>query len=116
MHRLQCLTRFSIRPGRLEDFIKLSAACVEAARAQETGAVRYDIFLDADTLEAAAYEEFETSSAAMAHLDHLEDIAAALRAVAEVRHEVWGNPEPDLERRYRGLGARIMPPLLRLGA
>lgn len=116
MHRLQCLTRFRIRPGRLDDFIKLAAACIEAARAHDTGAVRYDIFLDADRLEAAAYEEFETSAAAMAHLDHLTKTADALRAVADVRHEVWGNPDPELARRYRSLGARIMGPLLRLGA
>lgn len=115
MHRLQCLTRFRIRPGHLEDFIRLAAVCIEAAREHGTGAVRYDIFLDADMLEAAAYEEFENSAAAMAHLDHLTETADALRAVAEVHHEVWGNPDSDLARRYRALSARIMGPLLRLG-
>lgn len=115
MHRLQCLTRFQIHPGRLDDFVKLAAASVEAARTRGSDAVRYDIFLNPDTLQAAAYEEFETSDAALAHMDHMADTAAALRLIADARYEVWGNPEPELARRYGGLQAAFLPPLLRLG-
>lgn len=46
MSRIQSIARFKIHHGKAEEFKRLSANCVELARAKDPGTIRYDIFLN----------------------------------------------------------------------
>ena len=42
------IARFKIHEGKLEEFKRLSARCMEIVRAQDTGTLQYDICISDD--------------------------------------------------------------------
>lgn len=114
MSRIQSIARFKIHPGKTEEFKRLSANCMELARANDPGTIRYDIFMNDDETEAVVYEEYENSEAAVKHFENMGDNADAIFKIVDMEGETWGEPNGELRKGLEEHGVRILKPLMRL--
>ena len=113
MSRIQSVARFKIHPGKTEEFKRLSANCMELAKANDPGTIRYDVFMNDDETEAVVYEEYESSEAAVKHFENMGDNAAAIFEIVDMEGETWGEPSGELRKGLEEHGVRILKPLMR---
>ncbi len=60
---LQGIARFKFHEGKLEEFKRLSAQCMEIVRAKDTGTLQYDIYFNDDQSECIVLERYRDSEA-----------------------------------------------------
>lgn len=114
MSRIQSIARFKIHHGKAEEFKRLSANCVELARAKDPGTIRYDIFLNDEETEAIVYEEYESSEAALKHFENMGVNANAIFEIVDMEGETWGDPTGAHRKALEEHGVRILKPFMRM--
>ena len=106
MTELIGIARFTFHEGRVEDFKRLSAQCMDIVRDQDTGTLQYDIYLDADETAAVVIERYRDLAALDEHLAHIgEDLMTQVAATGTVVGEVLG--DLDAERRAQMDGGPV---------
>lgn len=97
MSELQGIARFKFHEGKVEEFKRLSAQCMEIVRAKDTGTLQYDIYFNDDQSECIIIERYRDSEAAMEHAANLADLSAEVLAIVSVVHgELLGEPSAEL--------------------
>jgi quinol monooxygenase YgiN len=99
--------RFKIHPGKVDEFKRLSALCMETARSKDTGTLEYDVFLNDDQSEGVVHERYRDCDALLQHSSNLGDLMAAIMKTASFTGEVCGTPSPALVKSLEGSGVRI---------
>ena len=108
MTELLGIARLTIREGKLEEFKRLSAKCMEVVRTKDTGTLQYDLFLDRDGAEAVVIERYRDSQALLEHTANLGELSAALFEVCTGAGELLGTPSPELTKALEGSPVRIL--------
>src|SRR5215475_12387155 len=104
MNELQSIARLKIHPGKLEEFKRLAAKCMESVRARDTGTLQYDWFFSSDYSECLVYERYRDSEAFLEHITNLGETMAALFETCSGSGEICGTPSPELMKALdRGL-------------
>ena len=81
-------------------------------RAQDTGTLRYEVFLDAGRSEAVIIERYRDSRAVLDHLAHVgQDLMDQVMATGDVVREAFGRPSPELAAALAGSPVRLFSPL-----
>ena len=70
MSELQGIARFKFHEGKLEEFKRLSAQCMEIVRTKDTGTLQYDIYFNDDQSECIVHERYRDSEAFIEHTAH----------------------------------------------
>ncbi len=96
MSELQGIARFQLYEGKLEEFKRLSAQCMEIVRTQDTGTLQYEIYLNDDQSECIVLERYRDSEALIEHAEHLGDLMEAILATGSVSGELLGEPSAEL--------------------
>jgi hypothetical protein len=91
---LQGIARFKSHEGKLEEFKRLSARCMEIVRTKDTETLRYDIYCNDD------------QSA------HLGDMMGAILATGSVSGELFGEPSAELRAKMADSEVRLFTPFL----
>jgi len=104
----------TIHEGRLEEFKRLAAQCVEIVRTQDTGTLEYDLFLTADGTECLVHERYRDSAAGLEHMAHIGPMMGPLSEVCTTTGEVCGSPSPELREALESAGVTIYEPLASL--
>ena len=112
MTELRGIARFKFHEGKVEEFKRLSAECMEIVRTQDTGTLEYDIYLNEDQSEAIVYERYRDSSALIEHSQHLGDLGEAVLATGSVSGELLGEPSAELRAGLEGSPVRLLTPFL----
>ncbi len=112
MSELQGIARFKFHDGKLEEFKRLSAQCMEIVRAKDTGTLQYDLYLNDDQSECIVLERYRDSEALMEHAAHLGDIGEAILATGSVSGELLGEPSADLRAQLADSPVRLFTPFL----
>ncbi len=99
MSELIGIARFKFHPGKVEEFKRLAAQCMEIVRAQDTGTLQYDTYFNADESEAVVIERYRDSAALIEHGDHLAALMAPILATATIDGELLGDLSPELRAR-----------------
>ena len=86
-------SRIVIREGKLEEFKRLAARCVEIVRTKDTGTVEYDLFLTADGTECFVHERYRDSAAGLEHMANIGPMMEPLSEICTTTGEVW-HPQP----------------------
>ena len=73
MSELQGIGRFKFHEGKLEEFKRLSAQCMEIVRTKDTGTLQYDIYFNDDQSECIVLERYRDSETLIEHAAHLGD-------------------------------------------
>src|SRR6267378_5806076 len=87
---LQGIARFKFHEGKLEEFKRLAAQCMEIVRTKDTGTLQYEIYFNDDQSECIVQERYRDSEALVAHAAHLGDLSKAIVATGFVAGELLG--------------------------
>ena len=110
MSELQGIARYKFHEGKLEEFKRLSAQCMEIVRTKETGTLQYDIFLNDDQSECIVHERYRDSEALIEHAAHLGDLTTAILATGYVSGELLGEPSAELRAKLADSEVRLFTP------
>jgi quinol monooxygenase YgiN len=111
---LQGIARFKCLEGKLEEFKRLSAQCMEIVRAKDTGTLQYEIYLNDDQSECVVLERYRDSEALIEHATHLGDLTEAILATGSVSGELLGEPSAELRASLADSPVRLFTPFLSL--
>jgi quinol monooxygenase YgiN len=81
---LQGIARYKFHDGKLEEYKRLSAQCMEIVRTKDTGTLQYDIYFNDDQSECIVLERYRDSEALIEHAAHLGDLMEAIVATGSV--------------------------------
>jgi quinol monooxygenase YgiN len=90
------IARFKIHKGKVEEFKRLSAQCMEIVRTKEPGTLQYDIYTNDDQSEFVVVERYRDSQALIEHGAHVSDLTKAILATGSVSGELLGEPSAEL--------------------
>jgi quinol monooxygenase YgiN len=93
---LQGIARFTFHKGKLEEFKRLSAQCMEIVRTQDTGTLQYEVYFNDDQSEAIVLERYKDSEALIEHGEHIGELTEAIVATGWVSGELLGEPSAEL--------------------
>jgi quinol monooxygenase YgiN len=110
MNDLLGIARLKIHPGKLEEFKRLQAMCLESVRTKDTGTLQYDCFFSSDYAECLVVERYRDSEALLEHFANLGETAAALFETCSASGELCGSPSPELMKALEGSPVRIFSP------
>jgi quinol monooxygenase YgiN len=110
---LQGIARYKFHEGKLEEFKRLSAQCMEIVRTKDTGTLQYEIYFNDDQSECIVLERYRDSEALIEHLAHLGDLSAAILATGSVTGELLGEPSAELRANLDGSPVRLLRPSCR---
>jgi quinol monooxygenase YgiN len=109
---LQGIARFKIHEGKLEEFKRLSAQCMEIVRTKDTGTLQYEIYFNDDQSECIVHERYRDSEALIEHTAHLGDMMEAILATGSVSGELLGEPSAELRAKMADSEVRLFTPFL----
>jgi quinol monooxygenase YgiN len=107
---LQGIARFEFRDGKLEEFKRLAAQCMEIVRTKDTGTLQYDIYFNDDQSECVVQERYRNSEALMEHAAHLGDLNEAIIATGFVSGVLLGEPSAELRAKMADGEVRLFTP------
>ena len=110
MSELQGIGRFKFHEGKLEEFKRLSAQCMEIVRTKDTGTLQYDIYFNDDQSECIVLERYRDSETLIEHAAHLGDLTEAVVATGWVSGELLGEPSAELRANMAGSDVRLFTP------
>ena len=96
--------RFRFHEGKVEDFKRLSAQCMEIVRTMDTGTLQYDTYFNDDESECIVIERFRDSDALIQHGENLAHLMDVITATGEVFGELLGDPSAELRARFAAGG------------
>jgi len=104
---LQGIARFKFHEGKLEEFKRLAAECMEIVRTKDTGTLQYDIYFNDDQSECIVLERYRDSQALIEHAVHLGDLNEAIVATGFVSGELLGEPSAELRSKMADSEVRL---------
>jgi quinol monooxygenase YgiN len=110
VNELQGIARFQLHQGKLEEFKRLAARCMEIVRTEDTGTLQYDIYFNDDQSECIVLERYRDSQALIEHATHVGDLMEAILATGDVSGELLGSPSPELRSRMTGSAVQLFTP------
>ena len=110
MSELRGIARFAFREGKLEEFKRLAAQCMEIVRTKDTGTLQYDIYFNDDQSECIVHERYRDSEALVEHAAHLGDLNDAVLATGFVSGVLLGEPSAELRAQMADSAVRLFTP------
>jgi quinol monooxygenase YgiN len=102
MGELQGIVRFTFRPGKVEDFKRLSAECLAIVRSKDDGTLQYDTYLNEDGTRAVVLERFRDEDALVRHSENMAPLMEAIMATGDVSGELLGDLSDELRAQMTG--------------
>jgi quinol monooxygenase YgiN len=93
---LQGIARFRFHKGKVEEFKRLSAQCMEIVRTKDTGTLQYEIYFNDDQSECIVLERYRDSEALIEHGAHVGHLMEAFLATGSLSGELLGEPSAEL--------------------
>lgn len=107
MNEIQVTARCKVFPGKLDEFKKAAAACVQSVRDKDQHTSQYDWFFSQDQSECVVRERYPNSDAVMQHIGNLGPLLEGLVQTCELSIEVYGKPSQELIDASAGLDLEI---------
>ncbi len=112
MSELQSVARLKIHAGKLEEFKRLQAMCLESVRTKDTGTLQYELYFNSDNSECLVFERYRDSEALLEHFANLGDTMAAILQTCSASGEICGTPNPELIEKLKDSPVRVYTPFL----
>jgi quinol monooxygenase YgiN len=102
MGELRGIVRFTFHAGKVEEFKRLTAECLEIVRRKDAGTLQYDTFLNDDESEAIVLERFRDSDALILHSQNMAPLMESIMATGTVSGELLGDLSDELRAQMAG--------------
>jgi quinol monooxygenase YgiN len=99
---LMGIVRVKLHEGKLDEFKRLSAQCMEIVRAKDPGTLQYDTYINDDQSECIVVERFTDSEALIEHGANLADLMEAILATGSFSGELLGEPSAEVRAKLAG--------------
>jgi quinol monooxygenase YgiN len=99
---LMGIVRVKLHEGKLDEFKRLSAQCMEIVRAKDPGTLQYDTYINDDQSECIVVERFTDSEALIEHGANLADLMEGILATGSFSGELLGEPSAEIRARLAG--------------
>lgn len=96
MEEIKGIARVRFRPGRLDEWKRLTEEAMEIVRTRDPGTLQYEVFFNADESEAIVFERYRDADAALAHFANISHLMEPLMETATVTGEVLGTPNATM--------------------
>lgn len=115
MSEFHSVVRFKFHDGKLEEFKRLSAICLEIVRTKDPGTLQYDTFFNEDESECIVLERFRDLDALMKHGENIgEELMQQITATGECFGELLGDVPDEVRANLRGGPVQVFLPYLAL--
>ncbi len=114
MSELQGIARFEFHEGKLEEFKRLAARCMEIVRTKDTGTLQFDIYFNDDESRCVVLERYTNSAALIEHGAHLGELGTAILATGSVTSACLGEPNAVLRAQLARSEVELFTPYLSL--
>ena len=112
---LHSIVRFKFHEGKLEEFKRLSAVCLEIVRSKDSGTLQYDTFFNEDESECIVLERFRDLDALLQHGANIGDeLMAAIVATGDCFGELLGPVPEEIRANLAGGPVQVFLPYLAL--
>jgi quinol monooxygenase YgiN len=102
MGELQGIVRFTFHPGKVEEFKRLSAECLEIVRDRDDGTLQYDTYFNEDESRCVVLERFRDSDALILHSENMAPLMESIMATGSVAGELLGALSNELRAQLEG--------------
>jgi hypothetical protein len=99
-----------LHEGKLEEFKRLAAQCMEIVRTKDTGTLQYEVYFNADQSECIVLERYRDSEALIEHAGHIGDLNEAIAATGLVSGALLGEPSAALRAMMADSEVRLFSP------
>jgi quinol monooxygenase YgiN len=96
MDEIKGIARVRFRPGKLDEWKRLTEQAMEIVRSQDHGTLQYEVFFNEDESEAIVFERYRDADAALAHFANISHLMEPLMAMAAVTGEILGIPNEKM--------------------
>ena len=107
MNELQGIARITFHEGKLAEFERLVAQCMEIVRAKDTGTLQYAVYFNDDRSECVVLERYTDSDALIEHATHLGAISEEIIATGSVSGALLGEPSAELRAMMANSAVRL---------
>ena len=108
---LQSIVRFRFHEGKLDEFKRLSAECMEIVRSQDPGTLQYDTFFNEDESECIVLERFRDLDALLQHSANSGgDLMEAIVATGDCHGELLGDVPAEVRANLAGGPVQVFLP------
>src|SRR3954454_16915151 len=114
MQEIKGIARVKFRPGKREEWKRLTEQAMEIVRTKDTGTLQYEIYFNADESEAIVFERYRDADAALEHFANIGHLMAPLMETATVTGELLGTPSAQIRRTPTGDQPKLFEPWLAL--
>ncbi|MBB6328212.1 quinol monooxygenase YgiN [Algoriphagus iocasae] len=97
MKKIHLIAKFEIHPGKEEEFKSLIPKCIEKVKANETGAERYEWYLNSEGTVCQVLETYSNSDAVLAHMGNVGELLGQLTAISDFTGDIYGNLSEELK-------------------
>ena len=112
---LQSIVRFKFHEGKLEEFKRLSAVCMDIVRSKDPGTLQYDTFFNEDESECIVLERFRDLDALLQHGVNIGDeLMEAIVATGDCSGELLGAVPEELRADLAGGPVQVFLPYVAL--
>src|SRR6266404_6045728 len=111
MNEIQGISRLKIHDGKLEEFKRVASHFMQAVRANDTGTLQYELYLDEDQTECLVLERYRDVQSLLEHHNHVGGLMdALLKTCSFGSTEVCATPTPELIKALGGSPVRLFSP------
>jgi quinol monooxygenase YgiN len=111
---IQGIARFKFHEGKLEEFKRLAARCIEIVRTKDTGTLQYEVYFNDDQSECIVLERYRGFDAFVEHGAHLGELGEAIIATGSVTGACLSEPSAELRAQFAGSAIQLFTPYLSL--
>ena len=112
---LHSIVRFRFHEGKVEEFKRLSAVCLEIVRTKDRGTLQYDTFFNEDESECIVLERFRDLDALLRHGQNIGDeLMQEIVATGECSGELLGPVPEEVRADLAGGPVQVFLPYQRL--
>jgi quinol monooxygenase YgiN len=97
MDEIKGIARVRFRPGKVEEWKRLTKEALEIVRTRDRGTLQYEIFFNEDETEALVFERYRDADAALEHFANISHLMEPILATASVTGEVLGTPNAKMK-------------------
>jgi quinol monooxygenase YgiN len=104
------IARFKFHEGKVEEYKRLTAECMEIVRTKDTGTLQYDVYFNDDESECMVIERYRDTDALIEHGEHVAHMMEPIMATASVHGELLGDVTPVVKANLAGGPVQVFTP------